>query len=156
MAQLDLFGYEGFGIEKDERYTDKINAPLYVPSDKCPHISELIDDKKFRSLIRQIDESNLNSQEKKFLKMSACRHIVFNYSKIADYYAHANAEMQKLMERSALVIIDIDKAIENGYVKLTKNINKIQVTTGRWASEEYSNQWRNTKKTSDNQKEDEL
>ena len=28
------------------------------------------------------------------------------------------------MERSALVIIDIDKAIENGYVNLSKELNK--------------------------------
>lgn len=156
MIQLDLFGYEGFDVEKDERYTDKINAPLYLPSDKCPHISELLDDVKFRSLVRQIEASNVSPQEKIFLKMAACRHIVFNYSKIADYYAHASDEMQRLMERSALVIIDFDKAIENGYVKLSKNINKIQVTTGRWASEEYSNQWRNTKKSADDKNEEEL
>ena len=30
--------------------------------------------------------------------------------------------MQELMEDSALVIIDFEKAIENGYVKLTKDI----------------------------------
>ena len=57
--------------------------------------------------------------------MAASRHIVFNYAKIADYYAHADKEMQELMEQSALVILDIDDAIANGYVKLSKDIEKL-------------------------------
>ena len=32
--------------------------------------------------------------------------------------------MQELMENSALVIIDFDKAIELGYVKLSKEISE--------------------------------
>ena len=62
--------------------------------------------------------------------MAASRHIVFNYSKIADYYAHASSEMQRLMEQSALVIIDIDDAIANGYVKLSKDIQELLDKTG--------------------------
>lgn len=49
----------------------------------------------------------------------------FNYSKIADYYSNASEEMQILMEKSALVIIDIDDAIANGYVKLTKVVEDL-------------------------------
>ena len=48
-----------------------------------------------------------------------------NYSKIADYYSNASEEMQILMEKSALVIIDIDDAIANGYVKLTKVVEDL-------------------------------
>ena len=55
---------------------------------------------------------------------------MFNYSLIADYYAHASKEMQELMEQSALVILDIDDAIANGYVKLSSDIEKIMNTTG--------------------------
>ena len=50
------------------------------------------------------------------LYIAATRHIVFNYSKIADYYTSASKEMQHLIERSALVIIDFEKAIQYGYV----------------------------------------
>ena len=142
----DLFGFCDIDqTEKDERYTDKVGVPIYTPSERCPFVGELFDKTKFDSLIRQINASNVSEQEKNFLKLAASRHIVFKYSKIADYYAHASEEMQRLMERSALVIIDFDKAIEYGYVKLSKNIEQIQRTTGRWASDEYSNQWRNTK-----------
>lgn len=50
------------------------------------------------------------------------RHLVFDYGKIAEYYAHQNKEMQELMEKSALVIIDFNDAIKNGYVELRKEI----------------------------------
>lgn len=53
------------------------------------------------------------------------RHIVFSYSNIADYYAHSEKEIQNLFEESALVIIDFNKAIENGYVKLSKQIAEL-------------------------------
>jgi uncharacterized Zn finger protein len=56
------------------------------------------------------------------LIQAAKRHNVFNYRNIADYYSNANAEMQGLMEDSALVIIDFNKAIEEGYVKLSEQI----------------------------------
>ena len=49
---------------------------------------------------------------------AAGRHTVFNYGLIAEYYAHASPEMQELMEKSALVIIDVDNAIANGYATL--------------------------------------
>jgi len=63
--------------------------------------------------------------EQAFLIYGAYRHTVFDYSKIADFYAHSSKEIQELMEDSALVIIDSDKAIENGYISLTENIKKI-------------------------------
>ena len=74
--------------------------------------------------MREIEASSLSHDEKMFLLDAARRHTVFNYEKIADYYAHASKEMQHLMERSALVIIDFDKAIQYGYVKLCEEIRK--------------------------------
>ena len=47
---------------------------------------------------------------------------MFNYRNIAEYYAHATPEMQRLMEKNALVIIDVDDAIANGYAKLSDDI----------------------------------
>ena len=41
---------------------------------------------------------------------------------MADYYAHATIEMQDLMERSGLVIIDFEKAIEYGFVKVAEKL----------------------------------
>ena len=86
---------------------------------------DLIDDEKTNELIREIKESNVSDDEKNFLIKAAYRHLVFNYSKIADYYSNASEEMQILMEKSALVIIDMDDAIANGYVKLTKVVEDL-------------------------------
>ena len=116
--------------EADETYTRKTQVPQYVPSKTKPHIDSLVDYKKYSQLIRNINESGVSEEEKKFLRFCASRHLMFNYSLIADYYAHASKEMQELMEQSALVILDIDDAIANGYVKLSSDIEKIMNTTG--------------------------
>ena len=73
---------------------------------------------KIAEQIKEIDSSDLSSEQKDFLKLAATRHIEFDYRKIADFYAHSSNELQNLMENSALVIIDYDKAIELGFVKL--------------------------------------
>ena len=120
MKQYNLFGKKK--QEEDSKYTSKIKAPIYEPKNKKPHIMELCDKSKTLRLIREIDNSGLSIEEKSFLLDAARRHNVFNYEKIADYYAHSSKEMQKLMEHSALVIIDYDKALQYGYLKLSSEM----------------------------------
>lgn len=115
----------------DSKYTKKIQVPQYLPSNICPKLDELMNTQKYGKLIAHINDADISEEEKKFLRFAASRHIIFNYAKIADYYAHASAEVQKLMEESALVIIDINDAIANGYVKLSKEIADIVETSGR-------------------------
>ncbi len=103
-------------------YTGKIESPVYEPKNKKPHNLELFDHSKYKRFKNEILNSSVSDEEKTFLLMAATRHIVFNYELIADYYSHSNKEMQDLMERSALVIIDFEKAIQLGYVKLSKEI----------------------------------
>lgn len=109
----------------DTKYSRAIKAPQYVPSREKPHISSLTDMQKYTSLIAKINKSNVSEDEKKFLRFAASRHIAFNYALIADYYAHADKEMQTLMEQSALVILDIDDAIANGYVALSEKMKQL-------------------------------
>jgi len=108
--------------EEDETYTRKIVAPTYEPKNKKPELEDLFNTDKADELIHKIKQAKLSEEETLFLSHCALRHTVYDYSKIADFYAHSSKEIQKLMEDSALVIIDFDKAIENGYVKLTKEI----------------------------------
>lgn len=129
----DLFGY--VESEEDKKYTKVVTAPQYLPKNECPRLIDVVDIRKYTELINEINASSVTDDEKQFLKMAATRHIVFTYSKIADYYAHASKEMQELMEKSALVIIDINDAIANGYVKLSKNIEKIMAETGKSTKE---------------------
>jgi hypothetical protein len=124
MKQYNLFGQEFKPDQEGKKYTSKIEAPIYEPKNIKPHILELCDKSKTQRLLREIDQSNLSIEEKMFLIDTARRHNVFNYEKIADYYAHSSKEMQILMERSALVIIDFEKAIELGYIKLCNDIKQ--------------------------------
>jgi hypothetical protein len=128
MKQINLFGQEFAPDIDNSKYSTKIEAPIYEPKNAKPHLMELFDVSKTQRLIRRIEDSDVSNEEKVFLINAAKRHTVFNYEKIADYYAHSNPEMQRLMEDSALVIIDFDKAIEHGYVKLCEDIRKQYMT----------------------------
>lgn len=109
----------------DTKYSRAIKVPQYEPSKTMPVLAEVYDTKKYNKMIAMINKSSVSDAEKSFLKFAATRHIVFNYAKIADYYAGASAEMQDLMEKSALVILDIDDAIANGYVKLSSKMSQL-------------------------------
>lgn len=128
MKQVNLFGTEFKPDEDEKKYSSKIEAPVYEPKNKKPHILELMNDSKTKRIINEINNSNVPDDEKRFLIEAAKRHTVFNYESIADYYAHATPEMQQLMERSALVIIDFEKAIQLGYVKLCDEIKDQYLT----------------------------
>jgi len=108
-----------------EKYTDKIESPTYEPTrEEQPPINELIDTDKFEKLLNKIKKADIPKYKKDFLKLAAHRHIVFDYENIAEYYAHADKKVQELMEDLALVIIDMDKAIEEGFTKFSKDILK--------------------------------
>lgn len=108
---------------EDDNYTRKIEAPTYTPSDEQPEIPKLYDDTKTAKLLQEIEEADgVTDAERAFLRVAAQRHTVINFHEVANYYAHAGAECQRLMENSALVIIDFDRAIELGFVKLTDQI----------------------------------
>lgn len=109
----------------DTKYSRAIRVPQYEPSNVKPNLESVYDLTKYSKLIAKINKSGVSEEEKKFLKFAASRHIVFTYSKIADYYAHADKEMQELMEESALVILDIDDAIANGYVQLSEKMRQL-------------------------------
>ena len=108
--------------EHDNPYTNKVKTPIYEPKGPKPSIDKLANQEKYTKLIALIEKSNLPENEKDFLKIAASRHIVFDYQQIAEYYAHSEKIMQEFMEDSALVIIDFNKAIENGFVKMTDRL----------------------------------
>lgn len=123
-VNMAAFGFEEgddvFADElEDNTYTMKTNIPQYEITGECPSFSDMLDKEKTKELIAEIETAEgITDEERQFLKDAAGRHNVFNYRNIAEYYAHATPEMQRLMEKSALVIIDIDNAIANGYATL--------------------------------------
>lgn len=112
-------------ILTDEKYTTKVDVPHYEITGEKPDISQLVDTSKSEQMIEKIKNSNITQDQKNFLIAATYRHNVFNYAKIAEYYAHQDEEMQALMEESALVVIDYDDAIKNGYIHLKKEIGEM-------------------------------
>jgi hypothetical protein len=110
--------------EDDGTYTTKVESPIYEPKGEKPKESELYNLGKYNELMDKINASNLSDEKKLFLQLAATRHIEFNYGKIAEFYSHEDKEAQELMEDNALVIIDYNKAIELGFVKLFDDLEK--------------------------------
>lgn len=121
-----LLGGGGVSDEDTGRnmYTNKVKCVQYMPSLNRPTISQIIDTRKYEQLIQEINASSVTEYEKQFLRLCAARHIQIDFSKAADYYANSNKELQELMEKNALVIIDFDDALKNGFVELSKTILK--------------------------------
>lgn len=123
--ELAAFEEEDGVLLDDDKYTKKIETPVYKPTGEQPELTELFDNKKTIELITEIDKRNIPDEVKEFLKLAAYRHVVFNYRNIAEYYCHCDKDIQDLFEQSALVIIDFDKAIENGYIEFVDRMKEI-------------------------------
>lgn len=125
------FNMEDFGFIKEELdntdisnnpYTQKTSTPIYEPTGDEPPLEALVDTSKTDELLENINKADIPTDIKKFLTLASYRHLRFNYRDIAEYYCHAPKDVQELFEESALVIIDFQKAIENGFVRLTSRI----------------------------------
>lgn len=114
------------GEGEDDKYTKEVVAPTYEPTGDKPNVNELVDLDKTNQLLSEIDASEISDDDKQILKLAAHRHNVFNYESVAEYYAHSSAIVQDLMEKSALVIIDYDKAVEYGFTKLSNEVTEAQ------------------------------
>ncbi len=125
---MSAFGFDGedgdLGDEMlDNPYTTAINIPQYEITGKEPTFAEMLDTGKADELLAEIEQSGVSEDEKAFLIRAAHRHNVFHYGNVAEYYAHASPEMQALMEKSGLVIIDVDDAIANGFANLANTVS---------------------------------
>jgi hypothetical protein len=122
----ELFDRKPVAANEDrlsENYSRKIEAPIYEITGERPPLSALFDRAKADALITEINKAGLPDDVAEFLCYAANRHVVFNFRNIAEFYAHADERTQSLMERSALVIIDFNKAIEEGFVRLTSAVS---------------------------------
>lgn len=121
-------GSNGDGLS--DRYTKKIVAPTYEPHGPCPPVADLYDQTKTAELVAEVDAAEVPEDVRRFLVAAAQRHTVINFRQVAEFYAHASPDLQRLMERSALVVIDFDDAIANGFVRLTKQLGELADTEG--------------------------
>lgn len=106
-------------------YTRKLVIPIYSPKGDRPRVSDLFSDTKTRELLREIDRADVPEDVRSFLRRAAERHTRFHFQNIAEFYAHAEPSVQRLMEASALVLIDFNAAIEKGFVRLTERLGEL-------------------------------
>lgn len=128
MTEFDFDIFENIPDEFTEEnpYTTKITTPTYEPTkEQAPEITELYNMDKAKRLIEKIERSDLKPEIKEFLKIASYRHVVFDYRNIAEFYSHADKDTQELFEDNLLVIIDYNKAIENGVINITADIAEL-------------------------------
>lgn len=108
-----------FGIgNEEELYMMKIDMFVYELLGGKLDISELYDDMKIQELISWICLVFFEFDiEKFFLCVVEC-YMVFNFSRIVDYYVYVFFEIQCFFEELVLVIIDYQQVIENGFVRM--------------------------------------
>lgn len=130
--ELDEWGVEGVWEEEAEPekddvpgnvYSEKVEGLIYEPTGEDVDVKSCYDCTKAKELIEEIRSANLPKDIEDFLVTAAGRHVVFDYRRIAEFYSNADENIQDLMEKSALVIIDFDKAIKYGFTRLAKEID---------------------------------
>lgn len=109
-----------------DAYTGEIRVPRYEPTGAKPAVAELVDLSKVAALTEAIEAADLDDELRAFLVVAANRHARFDYGAIAEFYAHAEPAVQRLMEASALVIVDFDDAIRDGYVRFVRAIEELE------------------------------
>jgi hypothetical protein len=110
---------------EESKYTRKIQAPIYEIHGEKPKPSDLYHTDKTKSLLDAINKCDMSDDVRCFLVAAAHRHTVFDFRHIAEFYAHAEPEIQRLMEQSALVVIDFDDAIANGFVRMSQRLGAL-------------------------------
>ena len=108
--------------DSGEKYTTAAESPVYQPTDERPDVGDLVRLGRVEALLADIEASQVPEDVKAFLRAAAWRHAVFDYRRVAQFYAYADPVTQKLMEDSALVIIDVRRAIELGYARLRETM----------------------------------
>lgn len=126
-ADFDNDTLEDWGIELNNKelvskYTRKISVPTYEIKGDNPSLSELYNTDKADELKSEINELKCNEDIKQFLLSASTRLYEFRYDKIAEFYAHQDKDIKEVMQKLALVIIDLKNAVSNGYVELNNFI----------------------------------
>jgi hypothetical protein len=106
--------------DETEGYSKGIEAPIYEPTGEQPTVTDLYGRDFTNKLTKEILAADIPEDVRAFLLSAAERHTRFDFRNIAEYYAHAPQHVQHLMERSALVVIDFEQALELGYISMSE------------------------------------
>ena len=119
LLMSDGLGGSGESSDNDVNvYSAAVEVPQYQIIGDEPAVQDLFDNEKAEAFSAEIMAKDLPEAVRDFLLAAASRHVVFDYGKIAEFYPHQTKEVQELMEKSALIIIDLNNAMLNGYASL--------------------------------------
>lgn len=127
-VELGLWGVElptEWGKESENPYVQNTEVPIYEIKGEKPTENQCVDLSQVNQFIARIDGAKINNEQKNMLKACAYRFANINFQNLAEYYAHQDEKMQELMEDLALVIVDFNKAIENGLVVMDTRLKDI-------------------------------
>lgn len=132
--ELNKWGFEIDRIRKTEglpqsnskkledSYSQEIGKVLYEPKQTNHKPFDLYS--KSKTFDKEINEIE-NAEIRELLKIRAAYFVDLNFSKIADYYAYQASEKEKrIFEKLALVLLDKDQLIENGFSDLMDELDK--------------------------------
>lgn len=112
--------------DKSKDINNNLYTIHYTPKEDKPEISSLFDLQKYTNLIKEINLSNnISDEDKELLRLTATRHIKYNFDKLADYYYNSSQEVQKFMEKQHLVIIDTEDALDHGYLEFNQKVRAL-------------------------------
>lgn len=108
----------------------ELRVPKYEPTDENVDLEDCIDATHYLELIREInanlENGSISEEEAKFLKLCATRWIKFKYAKVAQWYAtKASPAMQRHLERSTMVLVDVGKKFENAVLDAREYFEKV-------------------------------
>lgn len=103
----------------NEEYSQKLGEVIYEPKKTNHKPKDLFEvETKFDEEIEAVQ----NEEIKELLKLRKAFFTTFDFAKIADYYAYqASPEVQRIMEKLGLVLLDKDKLIEHGFSKIIED-----------------------------------
>lgn len=107
--------------ELSDEYSKNIGEVIYEPKNTNHKITDLYTkESKFDKDIDTIE----NEELKQLFRARVSFFYNFDFTKIADYYAYqATPEEKKLFEKLALVLLDKDQLIENGFSDLLNKVD---------------------------------
>lgn len=123
----ELIGWD-FPMDKMAKkvadYSRKIESPIYQPTGmKIEDARSLYDDSEVKEIEQLIKDTELPDDVREMLMKSAQRFRRFDFGRVAEYYSQCKDEAtRRLMERTAMVIVDFGRAIEHGFVELCEEI----------------------------------
>ena len=124
-ALADEFDMEDFGFDAvetgaetlDERYSQNVGHVDYEPSGIERDPVELFS--RPRDYTAEIEAMDAPEEIKELCRLRNAWLAEFDFAKIADYYCNqATPEVQRVFEKLALVLLDRDQLIENGFSDL--------------------------------------